>query len=144
MPSPIRISSLSTASEGLLPSHAGGLAAGFTHVDEEEAIAIGTEVFGLDGSVVRFPTEKDDTFRFDDHDGRKWILKIANPDEDWEELSLQVELLAHLQQVAPDLPVPRVSPSLNGAILPKVTTSSGEDRYVRLLSYLPGIPLATT
>jgi len=144
MPSPIRISSLSTPSEGLPPSHAGGLAAGFTHVDEEEAIAIGTEVFGLDGSVVRFPTEKDDTFRFDDHDGRKWILKIANPNEDWEELSLQVELLAHLQQVAPDLPVPRVSPSLKGAILPKVTTSSGEDRYARLLSYMPGIPLATT
>jgi Ser/Thr protein kinase RdoA (MazF antagonist) len=144
MHSPIRISSLSTASEGLPPSHAGGLAAGFAHVDEAQAIAIGKEVFGLDGSVVRFPTEKDDTFRFDGLGGRKWILKIANPNEDWQELSLQVELLAHLEQVAPELPVPRVSPDLTGATLPKVTTSSGEDRYVRLLSYLPGVPLATT
>lgn len=144
MPSPIRISSLSTASEGLPRSHAGGLAAGFTHVDEQEAIALGKAVFGLDGSVVRFPTEKDDTFRFDGHDGRKWILKIANPNEDWEELSLQVELLAHLEQVAPELPVPRVSRSLEDAILSKVTTRSGEDRYVRLLSYMPGVPLATT
>jgi len=141
---PTRISSLSIASEGLPSSHAGGLAAGFANVDKGEAIAIGKEIFGLDGGVVRFPTEKDDTFRFDGRDGRKHILKIANPNEDWEELSLQVELLAHLERVAPDLPVPRVSQSLHGATLPKVTTASGDERYVRLLSYMPGMPLATT
>jgi len=144
MHSPNRISSLSTASAGLPSCHAGGLAAGFTNVDKGEAIGIGMELFGLEGSAVRFPTEKDDTFRFDAEDGKKYILKIANPNEDWEGLSLQVDLLAHLERVAPELPVPRVSPSLQGAILPKVTTTSGDERYVRLLSYMPGTPLATT
>ncbi|WP_201758219.1 phosphotransferase [Burkholderia gladioli] len=125
-------------------SHAGGLAAGFKNIDEGEAVAIGKQKFGLDGEVVRFPTEKDDTFRFDGQDGKKYILKIANPNEDREELSLQVELLAHIGRVAPDLPVPRVSQSLEGEILPTVTTRSGDERHVRLLSYMPGVPLATT
>lgn len=139
-----RMSSLSTASEGTPTSHAGGLATGFINVDNDEAITIGKEIFGLDGGVVRFPTEKDDTFRFDDQNGRKYVLKIANPNEDWQELSLQVELLTHLKRVAPDLPVPRVWSSLKGAILPKVTTTNGDERYVRLLSYMPGLPLAST
>lgn len=144
MHSPNRIASLSAEPEDSLSFHSGGLAAGFTHVDNGEAIAIGNEVFGLDGVVTRFPTEKDDTFRFDDQSGKQYIMKIANPNEDWQELSLQVELLAHLERVAPDLPVPRVWPSIQDMILPKVTTANGDERYVRLLSYMPGMPLAST
>lgn len=120
------------------------LSAPYVNVSDAEAVQIAQRYFGLQGRVERFATEKDDTFRVDASDGRKFVLKIANPSEDERELAFQVELMLHVARVAPDLPIPRIWPDIEGRTLFKIQTESGSMRFVRLMSFMAGTPLDRT
>ncbi|MCF5502868.1 phosphotransferase [Pseudomonas syringae] len=122
----------------------GDLAATFTPVSLEEGAQILRAQFGVSGTLTRFATEKDDTFRCDAPGGKSYVLKIANPQEVPLELSLQVEVMRHIERTAPKLPIPRVYPSLQGEYLTRITTRNGDSRQVRLMSYLSGTPLDKT
>lgn len=122
----------------------GDLAAPFTPVSLEEGRRIVLEQFGISAQLTRFATEKDDTFRCDCSSGQSYVLKIANPQESPIELWLQIEVMQHIGRRAPQLPIPRVYPALDGGYLTTVVTASGEPRQVRLLSFLPGTPLDKT
>ena len=124
--------------------HSGSLSDELVNVDDAEAREIASGIFDLDGSVVRFATEKDDTFRVDVRDGSRFILKIAHPGESADELSFQTGLLQHVAAEAPDLPVPRSFPDRQGCHIPSVTTRGGDVRRARLLSFMPGQPLSRT
>jgi Ser/Thr protein kinase RdoA (MazF antagonist) len=113
-------------------------------VGTEEAEAIAGRLYGTRGSATRFETEKDDTFLLDCAAQGKFVLKIAHPSERIEELDFQVALTRHLEQRAPDLPIPRTLRDVDGTDLPVVTTSAGEPRVVRLITFLPGTPLDRT
>ncbi len=101
------------------------------------------ERYALGGEFRRFATEKDDTFRVRSPDGRACVLKIANPAEALDEVTFQLELLQHIQRVAPTLPVPRVLLDRSGKTHSYVTVHDGSERIVRALSYLEGTPLDT-
>lgn len=118
------------------------LASAWTPIGDAEAVALARAQYGVDGTVVRFATEKDDTFRLDSTDGRQYVLKIAHPSEKPSELEFQVEILGHLSEQAPDLPVPRMFRDRNGAAFSTAAVAAGEPRIMRLMSYLPGTPLA--
>ena len=122
----------------------GDLAAPFTPVSLEEGTRILREQFGLSADLTRFTTEKDDTFRCDCQSGTSYVLKIANPREVPLELSLQVEVMRHIERKAPQLPTPRVYQSLEGESLTRITTRNGDSRQVRLMSFLLGTPLDKT
>jgi Ser/Thr protein kinase RdoA (MazF antagonist) len=122
----------------------GDLAAPFTPVSQEEGAQVLREQFGVNADLTRFATEKDDTFRCDCPGGKSYVLKIANPQEVPLELSLQVEVMRHIERKAPQLPIPRVYPSLDGEYLTRIATRDGDSRQVRLMSFLPGTPLDKT
>lgn len=109
-----------------------------------EASALLLSTFGIRGELSRLATEKDDTFLVSAAGGVKFILKVANPAEQPAELDFETRLLMHLEQVDPSLPVPRVITANGGR--PYVTSRdrAGQLRQLRLLSYLPGIPLDRT
>ncbi|MBD9467196.1 phosphotransferase [Pseudomonas sp. Pdm06] len=130
-------------SEGLAALQ-GDLAAPFSPVSVEEGGRILRDRFGVEADLTRFATEKDDTFRCDSSDGQSYVLKIANPQEAPLELSLQIEVMRHIELKAPQLPIPRVYQSLDGEYLARIETSHGETRQVRLMSFLPGTPLDKT
>lgn len=132
-----------TFSDGL-KSLQGDLAAPFTAVSLEEGGRILHDLFGIEAVLTRFATEKDDTFRCDTKSGQACVLKIANPQEAPQELSLQIEVLRHIERKAPQLPISRVYQSLDGHYLTQVTTQHGESRRVRLMNFLPGTPLDKT
>jgi Ser/Thr protein kinase RdoA (MazF antagonist) len=125
-------------------SHEGGLAATYIGMQHTEALEHLRRQFSLDGRLTRLATEKDDTFRAECVDGRKYILKIANPSEDAAEISLQVELLQHIEAADPDLPVPRLIPNRDGQVQFQIRDAAGQLRQTRLMSYLDGIPLDST
>lgn len=133
-----------TDSAELLYSHEGGLAAPYVNIPDADAVALMKRHFGLTGTVLRYATEKDDTFRFDAVDGQHYVLKVANPSETEAELSFQIALLEHIAKVAPGLPVPRVRHNLAGEALFRVESAGNEPRFVRVMSYLTGTPLAQT
>uniref|UniRef100_A0A7C1WR46 Hydroxylysine kinase n=1 Tax=Pseudomonas graminis TaxID=158627 RepID=A0A7C1WR46_9PSED len=122
----------------------GDLAASFTHVPLEEAAQILHEQYGIAAVLTRFATEKDDTFRCDSASGKSYVLKIANPQEDPVELSLQIEVMRHIARKAPRLPIPRMFQALDGEYLARIETGNGESRQLRLMSFLPGTPLDKT
>jgi Ser/Thr protein kinase RdoA (MazF antagonist) len=113
-------------------------------VGAAEAEVIAERLYDMRGFATRFETEKDDTFLLDCADQGKFVLKIAHPSERLEELDFQVALLRHIEGRAPDLPIPRAHRDVEGADLPIVTTSSGERRVVRLITFLSGTPLDRT
>ncbi|MBE0705168.1 MAG: phosphotransferase, partial [Afipia sp.] len=126
------------------PTRASELSEACHPVGAAEAEVIAERLYDMRGSATRFETEKDDTFLLDCADQGKFVLKIAHPSERLEELDFQVALLRHIEGRAPDLPIPRAHRDVEGADLPIVTTSSGERRVVRLITFLIGTPLDRT
>ncbi|HEX4257670.1 MAG TPA: phosphotransferase, partial [Streptosporangiaceae bacterium] len=112
-----------------------------------EAEALARDRYGLDITATRLATEKDDTFWLEaapgpkDSSGRRWILKVAHPAEPPAEIGFQVELLNHVAQADPAVPVPRVLPDLRGRSWATITDDAGQDRPVRLMTYCAGVPL---
>ncbi|PRX23215.1 Ser/Thr protein kinase RdoA (MazF antagonist) [Paraburkholderia sp. BL18I3N2] len=139
---PSTSASLCTTSAVALDTLLGsGLSVGFSRLTTFDALAITRRIYGIDGAATRFATEKDDTFRIDASDGARYVLKISNPGEAPEELDLQVAAMRHVAAVAPDLPVPRVLPGIDGQFVVPVASPPQPYRTARLYSYLEGMPL---
>lgn len=119
----------------------GGLTAAHVAMQDTEATRLLERFYRIRATVSRLATEKDDTFRVDiDHVPRA-VLKVANPHEPPGELDFQVRLLQHVARVDPSIPVPRILPDRDGAILPTVADQEGQSRQVWLIDYLPGMTL---
>ncbi|ODA93299.1 serine kinase [Mesorhizobium sp. SEMIA 3007] len=125
-------------------SRSSALSVSWRPVSNNEAECIADRLYGKSGSTKRFESEKDDTFLLDCESKVQFVLKIAHPSESPEELDFQVRLIRHIEREAPSLPIPRVFQDRHGQMLPVITTSTGEPRIVRLFSFIPGAPLATT
>jgi len=121
----------------------GGLAGAYTPMDTARAAAVLRDVFGMRGTLKRFDTEKDDTFRVRTDDGT-YVLKIANPDEGYEELEFQNALMRHVEARDALLPVPRVVATTDVGDIGTITDIDGQRRHVRMLTFLDGTPLADT
>lgn len=146
-PFPATVYHKSAESSGPVQSplaHIGALATPHVSMPDAEAIALAKKIFGIAGCVTRFATEKDDTFRLDSQDGRRYILKVANPSETEEELWFQTELLQHIARVDPFLPIPCVIAAKGGQLLTNIADEAGQHRCVRLMAYLTGTPLDST
>ena len=122
----------------------GGLSGSYIPMTEARARALLQERYGLDGSLKRFATEKDDTFRVTSRGGRKFVLKIANPTEPWEEIDFQNGILRHARMRDPDIPIPVLIPSTNGEDMFTITDVDGSSRIARVLKYIEGTPLCET
>ena len=119
-----------------------GLAVPYVAMAEAEAIDLVRARYGVEGRATRFATEKDDTFRITTTDGRRFVLKVANPAEDVAEIDLQLRILDHLAATASTLPVPRVVASLTGEALFACQDQAGQTRPVRMMTYMDGQPLS--
>ncbi|MDI7861945.1 aminotransferase class III-fold pyridoxal phosphate-dependent enzyme [Rhizobiaceae bacterium n13] len=113
----------------------------FSHEDAARLLA---EHYGLDGTLSRLDSERDQNFKVIAADGRTFILKIVNAAEPEIESDFQTALLSHIAHHAPDLPVPHIHPTLTGHALAEATSRRGVRHLMRLVSWIPGIPLAET
>lgn len=120
------------------------LIAPFTVMSDAEAVRLAKDTFGISGRVTRFATEKDDTFGLESLDGRRFVLKVANPAEDSAELDFQVAILEHIAAVDHTLPVPRVIRTTGNLRYDVIVDAAGQHRKVRLMSFLAGTPLDST
>jgi 4-aminobutyrate aminotransferase-like enzyme/Ser/Thr protein kinase RdoA (MazF antagonist) len=106
----------------------------------EEARRIARQCFAIEAGASPLASERDQNFRLSADDGREYVLKIANRAEQPEVLAFQTAALRHVEKRAPELPVPRVIPGVDGEDLTWVDADDAEDgRYlVRAVTYLPG------
>ena len=98
--------------------------------------ALAATHWGRTGTLHPLTSERDQNNRLDTATGQ-FTLKLANPAEPAPLTEFQTQALLHVAQHAPNLPAPRVIPARDGrTIIPT------EDGALRLLTWLPGTPLA--
>jgi 4-aminobutyrate aminotransferase-like enzyme/Ser/Thr protein kinase RdoA (MazF antagonist) len=92
--------------------------------------------YAIKGEIKPLPSERDQNWYVKGYNGREFILKISNLQEDPSFLQMQNEVLRSLS--SQDLNVQHIFPSIDG----KETVQSEEGYLIRLVDYLPGTPLA--
>ena len=106
----------------------------------EAAVAIADEAFGIRAGARQLPSERDQNFLLTSDEKGKFVLKIANALESREFLEAQNSALTHLQ--------PRISfcqsvvTTVSGEQIATVKAPDGVSYFVRVVRYLPGVPLA--
>lgn len=104
-----------------------------------EACAIIAASYGLSGSAVELPSERDQNFHFSEAgSGREFILKISSSTEKREVLEFQTSAVEHLRREAPEIAWPSIQKTLAGEPMITADDRSGSRHFVRLLDYLPG------
>ncbi|HEY8589165.1 MAG TPA: aminotransferase [Naasia sp.] len=106
-------------------------------VSVDEAARIAAVEFGVTGGVTELGSNQDRNFRIDAEDGR-YVLKVANPAFDPEELAAQNAALDAARGTG--LAVPAVVAAPDGRTVIEVE-AGGQRLHVRLLGYVEGTPL---
>ncbi len=114
---------------------------------EDSAVRLARDLYGLSVTARPLPSERDQNFHLISDDGQAYVLKIANADEHLEVLDLQNQAMMHVTRLE-DKPetcqtfCPEVLSSLEGNLTTSVDGQDGVSHFVRLLTWLPGKPLA--
>ena len=119
-----------------------GLLAAQSQLTDSTVVELLGQFYGLQGTLVRIPTEKDETFRLRDGD-EAYLVKVSPPDEDPVIVELQTTCMEHLERTAPELPVQRLVRSRSGdpqVLLP--ATDGPFSRVLRVMRFMPGNLLA--
>ena len=93
------------------------------------------------GVLRPLPGERERNFHVYPEEGREFVLKIASPLEATATIELQVAALEFLAEQLPSAPVPRMVPASDGRRI-VAHDIAGEGHTARLLTWLPGRPLA--
>jgi len=113
-------------------------------VEPAAVLAVARDHWGLEGRLKPLVSERDQNFRLTAQDGRRYVLKIANPAEDPLVTDFQIRALLHIESGAGrDLNVPHIVRTRDGDT--RVTIDvEGVPHVVRIVSFVDGKPLATT
>jgi 4-aminobutyrate aminotransferase-like enzyme len=101
-----------------------------------EGERIARDLFGLAVKADRLHGERDCNFKLTAADGREYLLKLFDSADPLSSECL-AQVLSHLEEQDPKLPVPRLLPAVSGAPLSRIVRD-GVGYDVALLSFLPG------
>ena len=123
------------------------IAAQRPHFTEEDAVRISKIDFSLEITKAhQFPSERDQNFYLEDVQGDAYVLKIAGTTKSEEILDLQNRVMQHLVDIdgraSSLIRFPQGCKSTSGQEIVEVTDDAGRFFFVRLLTFLPGVPLA--
>jgi 4-aminobutyrate aminotransferase-like enzyme/Ser/Thr protein kinase RdoA (MazF antagonist) len=107
----------------------------------DDAAELGRRLFGVDGVATSLPSERDQNFLLATAAGDRFVLKVANSTDGRALLEAQNAALAHVSRST--TLCPRVIPTLAGELMGVTTPASGASHFVRLLTWLPGVPLGS-
>ena len=111
-------------------------------VQEAEAIRLAEEIYSIDCTARRLPGEYDDNFCLESSTGAEFVLKVMHSARERSFVEMQCAALEHLERQAPHLALPRVHGSRDGKSLTRITREDGEQRFVWMLTWMPGTVLA--
>lgn len=105
----------------------------------DDANRFAHELYALQVQAKSLPSERDQNFLLESENGDQFVLKIANATEERAMLEAQNQVMGHLTKHVQFCP--RVIPSPNSGEIVAIPSESGEEHFVRLVTYLPGTPL---
>jgi len=97
--------------------------------------------WGVKGDFKRLSGERDQNLQVIAANGTQYVYKIASSIEDPALVDFQIQALLHLEITDPDISVPRIVRSNDGNASETLIDDAGEAHAVRVLSYVPGVPL---
>ncbi len=97
--------------------------------------------YGLDGELERLLGERDRNYRLTCVDGERYVVKVVDSMETDSVSDFQIRALLHLQANACSVPVPRVIALKSGEYSARLDDDGGS-HIVRVVSYLPGVPMS--
>lgn len=109
----------------------------------EEVKLILASLYGLSGTIKALPGEIDLNYLVTREDDQKFTFKIANAAEKASNLEFQNKLMTHLAAKQLGLEIPKVVHSRTGKEIETSNDGEGRNRYIRLLTWVEGRPLAT-
>ncbi|MFQ5707633.1 MAG: aminotransferase class III-fold pyridoxal phosphate-dependent enzyme [bacterium] len=108
----------------------------------KQAEAFAEQLYGLKGAARQLPSERDQNFYLQSESDAEFVLKIAGATEKLEVLDFQNQAMRHLATSEPAIRCPKVCPTQSGKLIATVQGEQDAVHLVRLLTYLPGVPLA--
>jgi hydroxylysine kinase len=114
---------------------------------EPDAVRIAKDLFALDADAKLLPSERDQNFHLTTLKDEAYVLKIANSTELEAVLDFQNQAMMHIRNkccvMEQNISVaPEVCLSVRGEQITSTRGDDGTTYFVRLLTYLPGKPLA--
>ncbi|MDH3380264.1 MAG: phosphotransferase [Gammaproteobacteria bacterium] len=107
--------------------------------DKTVLSAYARSTFGKEGKLKPLSGERDQNHRLTTSDGAKYVLKVSGVDEDAAVVDFQVKALTHIANIAPELNVPRIVPTLDRTPIGILADDAGHRHQVRLLTYVSGV-----
>lgn len=108
---------------------------------DHEVAQLARERYAVVGAMSRLRGERSHNTLIRTHDGRDLVLKIASPGERRATIEFHAAALVHIEAHAPELPVARMIPSIDGELVP-VVEHAGREHSMRLVTHLPGVTFA--
>lgn len=99
--------------------------------------------YHLDGEIKTLPGEIDLNFLLTTPDNKKYTFKVANASEKRDNLEFQNAMMLHLISKNLGLEIPEVICSINNQLITAIKDSEGNERLIRLLTWVEGRPFAT-
>jgi Ser/Thr protein kinase RdoA (MazF antagonist) len=112
-------------------------------VAPSEAAELLKSTYGIEGELHDLGGERDLNFRVDSEDGR-FVFKIGNTEDGADVVDFQLAAIRHIRERDSSLPVPEIRLTRGSRAMEQVTTKSGASHILRLVNYLPGIPVGST
>lgn len=107
-------------------------------ISNQQAEVILSKLYNIKGKASELPGEIDFNFRIKVANATGYILKISRHIESEPYLDFQQNILQFVETHGQDLIVPKVSVDIDGKTISKITDAHGNERYVRLLSWVSG------
>ena len=120
-----------------------GMGSSHDPVDAGLVTTLLAEHYDLAGRLQPLATEKDDTFRLRTGSAG-YLVKVSPPDEAREVVELQTAAMRFLEAAAPELPVQRVTLTLDGSDHVVVSADDGGIRILRVFHFVEGSVWAQT
>ena len=105
----------------------------------EEAVYLADSLYGLSTTAKLLPSERDQNFLLQTDNRERYVLKIANGTEERTLLEAQNSVMGHVTPFVSFCP--QVILDANNEEIGTIRSNNGTEHFVRLVSYLPGIPL---
>jgi Ser/Thr protein kinase RdoA (MazF antagonist) len=106
----------------------------------DHVLEIAEELFGIRATASQLPSERDQNFLLTENGGEEFVMKIANALEARDFLEAQNFVLKHLAERVTFCQ--QLVRAASGGEIVSVKAATGQTHLVRLVRYLPGVPLA--
>lgn len=105
----------------------------------EYAEEVAHKYYGINVKARELTCERDQLLMLEDDQEERYILRFINPAEPYQVSDFHTRAMMHVAEADPDLPVPRVVPTVDGEGTVVVPAEEGRAGAVRLITCMPGI-----